>query len=101
MTKGWTEESDIDIITYIKTYTARGIKSVICTDIEKDGMLLGPSFNLYNEIIKECDARLIASGGITSIADLEELKAMGCEGAIVGKAIYEKKISLKELEKLC
>lgn len=101
MTNGWTEESEIDIITYIKKYAAKGIKSVICTDIEKDGMLQGPSFNLYNEIIKECDARLIASGGIASMQDLEKLRVMGCDGAIIGKAIYENKITLKELGTLC
>ena len=101
MTKGWTEESEIDIIEYIKTYTAKGIISVICTDIEKDGMLAGPSYSLYKEIIQASNAELIASGGITSMDDLEKLRVMGCEGAIIGKAIYENKISLKELSALC
>jgi len=97
---GWTEESNLDVIPFIKDYQKEGIKYVICTDIAKDGMLEGTSLNLYRKIIKECTAniKLIASGGVTSIDDLYQLKTIGCEGAILGKAIYENKISLKELE---
>jgi phosphoribosylformimino-5-aminoimidazole carboxamide ribotide isomerase len=96
-TNGWYESSDIDVIEFIKTYEVAGIKSVICTDIAKDGMLAGASNELYEEIIQQTNIQLIASGGVASIKDLEELKSMGCEGAILGKAIYEEKITLNEL----
>ncbi len=73
----------------------------MCTDIEKDGMLGGPSLEIYREIVKIEGLSLIASGGITSAADIIALRETGCEGAIIGKAIYEGKISLKELAALC
>lgn len=97
---GWTEESNIDVIPFIKNYQREGIQYVICTDISKDGMLQGASTDLYRKIIKESNdsIKLIASGGVTTIDDLYQLHTIGCEGAIVGKAIYESKISLKELE---
>ncbi len=97
---GWTEESNLEVVPFIKDYQKEGIQYVICTDIAKDGMLEGASVNLYRKLIKECAAniKLIASGGVTSIDDLYDLKTIGCEGAIVGKAIYENRISLKELE---
>lgn len=95
---GWQEESHLDVLAFIKSYKIKGISHVICTDISKDGMLQGPSVELYNRIFKETpDINLIASGGITSIDDLHKLKNIGCEGAIIGKAIYENKISLKNL----
>ena len=73
---------------------------VICTDIAKDGMLEGPSFELYTQILEQArGVKLIASGGISTIEELPKLKAMGCEGVIIGKAIYENKIDLKELER--
>ncbi|MEN8124030.1 MAG: 1-(5-phosphoribosyl)-5-[(5-phosphoribosylamino)methylideneamino]imidazole-4-carboxamide isomerase [Bacteroidota bacterium] len=98
---GWLEESSEEIIPFIKNYKNKGIKYVISTDITKDGMLKGPSLDLYQKILDSIpNINLIASGGITSIKDLEDLKKMGCEGAIIGKAIYENRISLKELEKL-
>ena len=100
-TQGWLDDSEIDVLDFIKSYEQKGIRHVICTDISKDGMLEGPSFNLYKEILTKTSSKLIASGGIASLEDLKKLKAMGCEGAIVGKAIYEGYISLKELEKLC
>jgi phosphoribosylformimino-5-aminoimidazole carboxamide ribotide isomerase len=70
---------------------------VICTDIAKDGMLQGPSVDLYKEILRNTNVQLIASGGVTSVDDLHLLKKIGCEGAIIGKAIYEGQLSLKEL----
>lgn len=100
-TQGWLEASEIDVLEFIKSYQSRGIQNVICTDISKDGMLQGPSFDLYKEIISKTNANLIASGGIASIEDLIQLKAIGCEGAILGKAIYEGFITLKELQELC
>ncbi len=98
-TSGWLEDSDLDVLDFIQSYQSRGIKEVICTDISKDGMLEGPSFELYQEILKKSEIALIASGGISSLQDLEDLRQLGCSGAIIGKAIYEGKISLQELQK--
>ncbi|WP_417368158.1 1-(5-phosphoribosyl)-5-[(5-phosphoribosylamino)methylideneamino]imidazole-4-carboxamide isomerase [Flavobacterium beibuense] len=98
---GWLQESDTDVLEFIQGYQKKGIKTVICTDIAKDGMLQGPSTNLYKEIIGSANINLIASGGITNIQDVLDMKAIGCEGAIIGKALYEGKIELKELSKLC
>ena len=98
---GWQEESELDVIPFIQDYLSKGISYVICTDISKDGMLQGPSFQLYDKILsQQSDAslKLIASGGISKYEELPQLKALGCEGVIVGKAIYENKISLKEVE---
>lgn len=100
-TNGWLATSKIDVVDFISKFEDNHIKYVICTDIAKDGMLRGPSLALYKEIIKKTDIKLIASGGVSSISDLLELKSIGCEGAIVGKAIYEGNIKLKELEELC
>lgn len=97
----WTETSDNDIVAFIKSYRESGVRYVICTDIEKDGMLGGPSVDLYRDILSVTDVSLIASGGITTIDDLEVLKETGCEGAIIGKAVYEGKLTLKELGRLC
>lgn len=101
---GWQEESNLDVIPFIKTYQEKNIHYVVCTDIAKDGMLQGPSLDLYRDIISECanvetPIKLIASGGISHLDDLQKLKELGCEGVIIGKAIYENKISLKELER--
>jgi len=96
---GWQEESQLQVIPFIKGYRAKGVKYVICTDIAKDGMLEGPSFELYKQILQEAkDVKLIASGGITTIEDINKLEELGCEGAIIGKALYEGRISLRELE---
>ena len=100
-TDGWLESSELDLIEFIKGYEAEGVAYVICTDISKDGMLQGPSTELYKEVIAETKVNLIASGGIASLQDLIDLKEMGCEGAILGKAIYEGRITLKELKDLC
>ena len=96
---GWQEESDLEVIPFINDYQSKGIEYVICTDISKDGMLEGPSFNLYKRIIAKCNSiKLIASGGISTYDELPRLKEIGCEGVIIGKAIYENRISLKQLE---
>jgi phosphoribosylformimino-5-aminoimidazole carboxamide ribotide isomerase len=100
-TDGWVTGSDLDVVEFIRNYYKLGVKYTICTDIEKDGMLMGPSIKLYNEILEAADINLIASGGISSINDLKELRTMGCEGAITGKAVYEGKLTLKELSRLC
>lgn len=113
---GWLEESDKSLIPFIKSYQEQGVKYVICTDISKDGMLEGPAFDLYGKILgqtKKWETRvtgsgvedeevigisLIASGGISHFDELGRLAELGCEGTIIGKAIYENKISLKQLE---
>lgn len=96
---GWKEESAMDLLPFIAKYREHGVDYVICTDISKDGMLEGPSFELYRKILKSNPGiRLIASGGITHADDLYALEEIGCEGAIIGKAIYEGNISLKQLE---
>ncbi|SMC45829.1 1-(5-phosphoribosyl)-5-[(5-phosphoribosylamino)methylideneamino]imidazole-4-carboxamide isomerase [Moheibacter sediminis] len=100
-THGWLESNDLDVIDFIQEYEKNKIKYCIVTDIEKDGMLSGPSVELYKEILFDTQIFLIASGGITTIEDLNVLKSLGCEGAIIGKAIYEGTINLKELIELC
>lgn len=96
---GWQEESDLEVIPFIDKYQSKGINYVICTDISKDGMLEGPSFNLYDRILKETPTiKLIASGGISTFDEIPILAEMNCEGVIIGKAIYENRISLKQLE---
>lgn len=103
---GWLEESDKELIPFIQSYLKEGVSYVICTDISKDGMLQGPSFDLYQKILNQSvtssaveKIKLIASGGISTFDELPRLAEMGCEGTIVGKAIYEHKISMKQLEK--
>ena len=96
---GWLEDSNEDLIPFIQEYQNKGIKYVICTDIAKDGMLEGPSFDLYAKILAEANnIKLIASGGISTFDELPKLAELGCEGTIIGKAIYEGRISLKQLE---
>ena len=100
-TNGWLQASDMDLITFISGFQKAGVAYCICTDIDKDGMLQGPSTGIYKEILQTTNIKLIASGGITTLQDLQTLKALGCEGAIVGKAIYEGHITLKSLAALC
>lgn len=100
-TGGWHEETDLDVIDFIEGYEADGVKYVITTDIDKDGMLAGPAVDLYRDILATGTVHLIASGGIASMSDLHTLAEIGCEGAIIGKAIYEGGISLKQLRDLC
>lgn len=96
---GWLEESNEDLIPFIQDYQTKGIQYVICTDIAKDGMLEGPSFDLYSKILAEAKGvKLIASGGISTFDELPKLAELGCEGTIIGKAIYEGRITLKQLE---
>ncbi|MCL1033711.1 1-(5-phosphoribosyl)-5-[(5-phosphoribosylamino)methylideneamino]imidazole-4-carboxamide isomerase [Elizabethkingia anophelis] len=99
-THGWLESSELDVIDFIRNYKQKGISYVICTDIAKDGMLGGTSNELYKEILADTAVKLIASGGVSNIEDLYLLKEIGCEGAILGKAIYEGRIKLKELREL-
>lgn len=96
---GWLESTDITVFDLIRKYVDHGIHQVFCTDVSKDGKLEGPSIELYKKIIERFPVlHFIASGGVSSVADLENLEMIGCKGAIVGKAIYENRISLKELQ---
>ena len=102
---GWLEESKKEVIPFIQNYQKESIQYVICTDISKDGMLEGPSFELYQRILDsdlsnraESRLKLIASGGISTFDELPKLAELGCEGTIIGKAIYEGRITLKQLE---
>jgi len=95
---GWLETTELDLLPFIKSYTDQGINKVICTDISKDGMLLGPAIELYKKILASQPALyLIASGGVSSIKDVEELREAHIPAVIIGKAIYEGRIKLKEL----
>lgn len=96
---GWKEESQEELFTFLESYISSGIQYVICTDISKDGLLQGTATELYKQIISKFPAlKLIASGGVSSVSDLEELKSAGLYGAIVGKAFYEGRIKLSELK---
>ncbi len=96
---GWTETSSLSIQDFIANYQTIGITYVTCTDISKDGMLGGPNVDLYMKLLKQFSSlKLIASGGVSSLDDLKQLKAAGLFGAIVGKAIYEGRVSLTELQ---
>jgi len=95
---GWLEGSSIDVIEFISFYKAKGINTTISTDIKRDGMLCGPSVALYEEICEKVPGmNVIASGGVSSLADLIELRQLGLYGTIVGKAYYEGRITLDEL----
>ena len=97
---GWTENSGIDLFEFLDDYLQKGVKQVFCTDIAKDGRLEGPSINLYREIVESYpELYFIASGGVSSLQDLETLAQLPCSAAIVGKAIYENRISLADLRK--
>ena len=96
---GWLETTDIWIYDFIEKYRSHGISQLFCTDVSKDGKLEGPSIPLYTSIVEKFpELFFIASGGVSSMKDLDELNAIGCKGAIVGKAIYENKIQLHELK---
>ena len=100
-TNAWLEKSTLDVVDFIMQYKKQGVKYVIATDISKDGMLQGTSNELYKEIMEKSKVMLIASGGVSCYEDLLRLKELGCDGAIIGKAIYEGKITLNQLKKLC
>lgn len=98
---GWQETTDVWIYDFIEKYIQQGVQQIFCTDVSKDGKLEGPAIELYKSIIlKFPDLHFIASGGVSSMNDLEELRNIGCKGVIIGKAIYEGRIVLTELNKL-
>ncbi len=97
--KGWTESTELSVFDLIENYKTKGVKQFFCTDISKDGLLQGTGIDLYKKILNTHPSiDLIASGGVTSIDDLFELREAGCSGAIIGKAFYEKKILLTDLK---
>lgn len=98
---GWLETTDIWIYDFVQKYIDKGVRQLFCTDVSKDGKLEGPSNELYSNIIQKFpELYFIASGGVSSIKDLEDLQKIGCKGAIVGKAIYEGRITISELSKI-
>lgn len=98
--KGWTESTELSVFDLVANYKMKGVKQFFCTDIEKDGLLQGPSTQLYKKIINQHPSiDLIASGGVSTIEQVEELRQAGLHGAIIGKAIYENKIRLSDLKK--
>ena len=97
---GWLETTDIWIYDFIEKYINHGVQQIFCTDVSKDGRLEGPSIELYKNILQKFpQLHFIASGGVSSMKDLDELAEIGCNGAIVGKAIYEGRVTLNELKK--
>jgi len=99
--KGWTQSADINMYDHINYCLSQGIEEFLCTDIKKDGMLTGPNLKLYQKLMSQFPtAKIIASGGVSKIEDVEELNSLGLYAVVIGKAIYENKIQLKELVKL-
>ncbi len=95
---GWTEETDEELLEFLERYQQQGVTQVICTDISRDGLLQGSAVELYREIREKLpELRLVASGGVSTLEELEELSRSGCHGAIIGKALYEGHISLNDL----
>ena len=97
-THGWSESSDMELIPFIRENVEKGIIYSICTDVSRDGMLGGSSVDIYKEILSGIELNLIASGGISSLGDVDDVREAGCEGVIIGKAIYEGRITLSELK---
>ncbi|MET7255008.1 1-(5-phosphoribosyl)-5-[(5-phosphoribosylamino)methylideneamino]imidazole-4-carboxamide isomerase [Dyadobacter fermentans] len=97
---GWEEGTSIWVYDFVEEYVAKGVKYTISTDVAKDGLLQGPSFDLYKNLQDKCpDLNIIASGGIAGIEDVEKLAEMNIYGVIIGKAIYENRISLSDLQR--
>ncbi len=97
---GWEEGTDLQLIPFVKDYQAKGVQKIICTDISRDGMLQGPAIDLYKEIKEEVEGLyIIASGGVSSMRDIERLDEAGIPAVIFGKAIYEGRIQMNEIEK--
>lgn len=98
---GWLEDGGIDIFAFIGKMLSVGVTNIFCTDISKDGAMEGPSIDLYKQIMENHpEVNLVASGGVSDINDVLALQEIGCSGVIIGKAIYEGKVSLKELLKI-
>lgn len=96
---GWLEQTQVEIVPFIQQYMAKGVAAFFCTDISRDGLLQGPSVELYAKLLRQCPGlQLTASGGVSGMDDLVQLQQTGCTAAIVGKAIYEGRISLADLK---
>lgn len=95
-TRGWQTVGNVDSIEICKFLESIGIKTLVYTDISKDGMLSGPNFEVYEKLIKQTNINIIASGGVTTIKDIEKLSSMNLYGAIIGKALYDNKLNFKE-----
>lgn len=98
---GWKDESRESLSDLLISYREEGVRTAICTDISKDGTLGGSTVETYRNIVSKTGLDIIASGGVSSLSDIESLEDTGCEGVIIGKALYENKITLKELTELC
>ncbi|QRR02391.1 1-(5-phosphoribosyl)-5-[(5-phosphoribosylamino)methylideneamino]imidazole-4-carboxamide isomerase [Dyadobacter sandarakinus] len=97
---GWEEGTSIWVYDFVEAYVEKGVKYTISTDVAKDGLLQGPSFDLYKNMQDKCpDLKIIASGGVSEMKDVEKLEEMGIYGVIIGKAIYENRITLSDLQK--
>ena len=97
---GWLDVTDVDIFSFFESYEVKGVKYVLCTDISRDGMLQGTAVDLYGSLVDKFPSmKIIASGGVTHVSEIDELVNKGVDGVIIGKAIYEGKITMKELEK--
>ena len=97
---GWLEETDAWIYDFIEKYIQQGVQQIFCTDVSKDGKLEGPSTELYKNIVKKFPGlHFIASGGVSTLGDVDQLAEIGCKGVIIGKAIYEGKVTLAELSR--
>ena len=98
---GWKEESECQLFPFLDDYVAKGVTQAICTDVGRDGMLQGPSLDLYKEILQRCPSLcLVASGGVSGIRDVEMLEGAGIPAVIIGKAFYEGRITLEEMERV-
>lgn len=96
---GWTEQTNLYAIDFIRNYQKAGIQQFFCTDISKDGMLQGPAIELYKKLLGEIEnLNLIASGGVSEMKDVDDLQTIGCASVIIGKAIYENRITIEELK---
>ncbi len=100
-TAGWSAQSDVKTADLIAQFVARGVRHVQCTDIARDGMLQGPAIELYHDILAATPCALVASGGVRDIDDIRQLAEAGCAGVIVGRALYEGRITLEQLARLC
>lgn len=100
-TNAWKNNTGFELIDFIVSFKTQGLNRFLCTDISKDGMLQGPAFKIYEEVIQKTNVDLIASGGVRDKQDLIQLKELGCDAAIVGKAFYENRITLEEMAELC
>ncbi len=97
LTRGWLDNSKKNIFETAQELAAKGVQRIICTDTSRDGMLTGPNLEIYKKMIEKTEINIIAAGGIGNISHIEKLKGIGCAGVIIGKALYENKISLKEV----